>query len=153
MNKKYVQIKNIKHGSNFKVIEPVNIFDSQFGDNVFIGAFCEIQNDCFVGSNTVISSHSSICSHVKIGENCFIGHGVIFVNDKFNNKLSYAEKKKDTNSWLKKTSVGNNCQIGSNATIVASKITSNVIIGAGSVVIKDIIKPGVYAGNPAIKIK
>ena len=106
-----------------------------------------------IGDNTRISSHSFICELVNIGKKCFIGHGVMFVNDLFKgNKLN---KKKE--NW-KKTKIGDNVLIGSNSTILPVSIISDCIIGAGSVVTKDLKIKGVYAGNPArlirkIKIK
>jgi len=145
------KIKNLKYGKNCKIFSSSNIFDCEIGDNVFVGPFVEIQNNCYVGNNTRISSHTSICSHVKIGENCFIGHGVVFINDKFNTALSYKEKKNKEKIWLKKTIIKNNVQIGSGACILPIKICSDVIIGAGSVVTKDISEPGTYVGNPAKK--
>ena len=138
-------VKNIKHGRNFKYVEPVNIYDCEFNDDVFIGPFVEIQKDVYIGSNTRIQSHSFICSAVKIGNSCFIGHGVKFVNDKFSNgKVNF-------DSPFEKTIIGNNVLIGSNSTILPVTIADDVIIGAGSVVTKDIIEPGVYFGNPARK--
>lgn len=140
-------IHNIKHGSNFNYIEPVNFYDCEFEDNVFVGPFVEIQSFVKICSNTRIQSHSFICSNVIIGESCFIGHGVIFTNDKFSNgKVNF-------NSPFENTNIGNNVLIGSNSTILPITIVDNVIIGAGSVVTKNINEPGVYAGNPARKIK
>jgi acetyltransferase-like isoleucine patch superfamily enzyme len=140
-------LKNIKHGRNFKYVEPVNLYDCEFNDNVFIGPFVEIQKDVYIGSNTRIQSHSFICSAVKIGNNCFIGHGVKFVNDKFSNgKVNFDPP-------FEETIIGNNVLIGSNSTILPVTIVDDVIIGAGSVVTKDIIEPGIYFGNPAHKKK
>ena len=140
-------IKNIEYGLNFKFIEPVNLYGCKFEDNVFIGPFVEIQNNVKVGSNTRIQSHSFICSNVEIGENCFIGHGVVFTNDKFSNgKVNFDKPFENTN-------IGNNVLIGSNSTILPITIVDGVVIGAGSVVTKNINDPGVYAGNPAKKIR
>ncbi len=85
---------------------------------------------------------------MTIGNNCFIGHGVVFINDKFQNGKPASGNK---NKWLK-TKISSNVYIGSNSTILPVKICSDVVIGAGSVVTKDIKKPGKYAGNPAKKI-
>ena len=125
----------------------MNLYDCEFEDNVFIGPFVEIQNDVKIGSNTRVQSHSFICANVTIGQNCFIGHGVMFVNDKFSNgKVNYEPP-------FEKITIGDNVLIGSNSSILPVSITDNVIIGAGSVVTKNIFEPGVYAGNPAKKIK
>tara|TARA_B100001057_G_scaffold212275_1_gene212654 strand:+ start:88 stop:537 length:450 start_codon:yes stop_codon:yes gene_type:complete len=143
------QIIKIKKGKNLRIINPTNIYGAQFGDNCFVGPFTEIQKGVKIGNNTKIQSHSFICELVTIGKNCFIGHGVVFVNDKFENGIpAFGNRKK----WLK-TTISSNVYIGSNATILPIKICSNVVIGAGSVVTKNILKPGKYAGNPAKKIK
>ena len=117
-------------------------------DNVFVGPFCEIQRGVRVGRNTRVQSHTFICELVTIGEDCFIGHGVMFVNDLFKD----GKPAGDPSKW-KETIIGNNVSIGSNATILPVKICDNVVIGAGSVVTKDITKPGIYVGNPAKKIR
>ena len=138
-------MKNVKKGKNVKIIQPVNIYGCTLGDDVFVGPFVEIQNDVIVGNNTRIQSHSFICSNVSIGEFCFIGHGVMFTNDKFTDK-------KLSKNFLP-TYIGNKVYIGSNATILPISICDNVVVGAGSVVTKDINDPGIYAGNPAKKLK
>lgn len=143
------QIIKIKKGKNLKIINPVNIYNAEFGDNCFIGPFTEIQKNVKIGSNTKIQSHSFICELVNIGNNCFIGHGVMFINDKFQNGKPASGNKKE---WLT-TKIKSNVFIGSNSTILPVNICSNVVIGAGSVVTKSITKAGKYAGNPAKKIK
>ena len=147
-NKKKSSIKNVKFGKNVTIIEPVNLYGCEIKDNCFIGPFVEIQNKVKVGKNTRIQSHSFICSNVVIGEDCFIGHGVCFVNDKFkDNKLERNKKK------FLKTKVGSGVLIGSNSTILPITINSKVVIGAGSVVTKNCLRKKVYAGNPAQEIK
>ena len=79
------QITKIKKGKNLKIIKPVNIYSAEFGNNCFVGPFTEIQKNVKIGNNTKIQSHSFICELVDIGDDCFIGHGVIFINDKFHN--------------------------------------------------------------------
>ena len=143
------KVVNITHGANFKYVEPVNIYGCKLGDNVFVGPFVEIQKDVLVGNNTKIQSHSFICELVSIGDNCFIGHGVMFINDLFSNG---GPAQGDKTLW-KKTKIGDNVSIGSNVTILPVNICDDVVIGAGSVVTKDIIEKGVYVGNPAKKIK
>ena len=125
------------------IIEPVNLYGCDLKENVFVGPFVEIQTNVTIGKNSRIQSHSFICSAVVIGEDCFIGHGTVFVNDKFsNNKVNYERD-------FEETIINDNVIIGSNATILPVEICSGAIIGAGSVVTKNIDQPGKYAGNPA----
>ena len=152
MNKPIVyksQIRDVKFGKEVKIVEPLNIYECEIGNYGFIGPFVEIQKGVKIGQNCKIQSHSFICELVKIGDNCFVGHGVMFINDLFTNG---GPANGDKSLW-KETSIGNNVSIGSNATILPVNICDNVVIGAGSVVVKDINKSGVYAGNPARKIK
>jgi len=142
------QIRDVKTGKNVTIIEPSNLYECILEDNVFVGPFCEIQRGVKVGKNTRIQSHSFICELVTIGENCFIGHGVMFINDLFKEGKPAGDRSK----W-KETIIGNNVSIGSNATILPVNICDNVVIGAGSVVTKDIKTSGIYAGNPARKIR
>lgn len=135
---------NIKLGQNSIISHYTNLYGCTLGDDVFIGPFVEIQKNCIVGNKTRISSHSFLCEGVKIGENCFIAHGVMFTNDKFT---------EEKNDWvLRETKIGNNVRIGSNSTILPVNIGDNCIIGAGSVVTKDIPEGSIVYGNPA-KIK
>jgi acetyltransferase-like isoleucine patch superfamily enzyme len=141
-----ISIKDdIVFGVNVKIVEPCNIYGCKLGDDVFIGPFVEIQKDVKIGSRTKIQSHTFICEMVDIGEDCFIGHGVMFINDLF---AKAGPARGDKNFW-KSTRIGNNVSIGSNATILPIEICDNVVIGAGSVVTKSITVPGIYAGNPA----
>jgi acetyltransferase-like isoleucine patch superfamily enzyme len=143
------QIKDVKFGLNVKIIEPVNLYECEIGDNTFIGPFVEIQKNARVGRNCKIQSHSFICELVEIGDNTFISHGVVFINDKF---YKGGPANGDKKLW-KSTNIGNNVSIGSNATILPVSIADNVVIGAGSVVTKSIAEPGIYAGNPAKKLR
>ena len=136
---------NIIKGLDVKIIEPVNLYGCTLQDNVFVGPFVEIQNDVTIGERTRIQSHSFICSNVIIGADCFIGHGVMFINDKFiDRKLS-----KD----FLPTKIGNKVYVGSNSSIMPVTICDDVVIGAGSVVTKNITESGTYVGNPARKLK
>ena len=142
------EIRDVTFGENVTVIEPVNLYECIIGDNSFIGPFTEIQTAVNIGSNCRIQSHSFICELVTIGDNCFIGHGVMFINDKMEDGGPAGG---DKSKW-KQTVIGKNVSIGSNATILPVTICNDVVIGAGSVVTKHITEPGTYAGNPAKRI-
>lgn len=142
-------IKDVQFGSNVRIVKPVNLYGCSVGEGCFIGPFVEIQKDVKIGDRTKIQSHSFICELVTIGDDCFIGHGVMFINDLFA-EGGPARGNKDL--W-KKTIIGNHVSIGSNATVLPVKICDHVVIGAGAVVTKSIDKPGVYAGNPARLIR
>jgi acetyltransferase-like isoleucine patch superfamily enzyme len=139
------KILNVKTGTNVTIVSPSNIYGCFLDDDVFIGPFVEIQKNVSIGKKTKVQSHSFICELVTIGDNCFIGHSVCFVNDKF---TKGGPANGDKTLWSK-TTIGNNVSIGSNSTILPVHITDNVVIGAGSVVTKDIYVQGVYFGNPA----
>lgn len=141
----HISVRDVIFGENVTIIEPVNIYGCKIGSNSFVGPFTEIQKDVVIGEKCKIQSHGFICELVTIGNNCFIGHGVIFVNDLFATG-GPAMRDRDL---LKSAAIGNNVSIGSNATILPVQICDNVVIGAGSVVTKNITKPGIYAGNPA----
>ena len=138
-------IADVQFGLNVKVVEPVNLYGCSIGDDCFIGPFTEIQKGVVIGENTKVQSHSFICELVTIGHHCFIGHGVMFINDLFKDGGPAGG---DKNKWLS-TKIGNHVSIGSNATLLPISICDHVVIGAGSVVTKDILEPGTYAGNPA----
>ena len=148
-NFKSIGVHNVHFGRDVTVVDPVNLYGCKIDDNVSIGPFVEIQKNVEVGKRTKIQSHSFICELVTIGADCFVGHGVMFINDLFSVGMPANGNK---NLW-KKTDIRDNVSIGSNATILPVYICSNVVIGAGSVVTKDIMDPGVYAGNPARKLE
>ena len=149
INIKSSAIVDVEFGSKVTVIEPSNIYGCELASDVFIGPFCEIQKNVTVGERTRIQSHSFVCEFVEIGSDCFIGHGVMFINDKF----SEGGPAKGEQSLWKATKIESHVSIGSNSTILPVKICSRTVIGAGSVVTKDINEPGVYAGNPARKLR
>ena len=146
---KVSDIVNVDFGLNVTIVKPVNIYGCKIGDDTFVGPFVEIQKDVVIGKRCKIQSHSFVCELVEIGDDCFIGHGVMFINDLFQNG---GPAKGDKTLW-RRTLIGNNVSIGSNATILPVNICDNVVIGAGSLVSKDITKSGIYAGNPAKKNK
>ena len=142
------QIRDVTFGKNCTVIEPANLYECTLGDNVFVGPFVEIQKGVNIMENSRISSHSFLCELVSVGKNCFIGHGVMFVNDLFKSGKTGGNSK----NWLK-TTIENNVLIGSNSTILPVKIKKGCVIGAGSVVTKDCNIKGIYVGNPAKLIR
>lgn len=146
---KEVAIRNVNFGKDVTVVKPVNLYDCSIGDNCFIGPFVEIQGSVIIEKNTRIQSHAFICEYVTIGNNCFISHGAMFINDLF----AIGGPARGRRDLWKNTTIGNDVSIGTNATILPVKICDHVVIGAGSVVTKDITEPGIYAGNPAKKIR
>lgn len=139
------QIINVEFGQDVTVVEPVNLYGCKIGDNCFVGPFVEIQKHVAVGNRCKIQSHSFICEYVTIGHDCFISHGVMFINDKFSIGRAAGG---DKQLW-KPTCIGNHVSIGTNATVLPVTIVDNTVIGAGSVVTKDILVSGIYVGNPA----
>jgi acetyltransferase-like isoleucine patch superfamily enzyme len=146
---KSVQIRDVEFGKNVTVVNPVNLYECSIDDDCFIGPFVEIQRNVKIGKRCKIQSHTFICELVTVGNDCFISHGVMFINDLFSIGRPAGGKRE---MW-KPTVMGNNVLIGTNATILPVRIVDGVVIGAGSVVTKDITKPGIYAGNPARKIR
>ena len=140
-----IGIKDVQFGEEVNVVEPVNIYGCTIGDHCSIGPFVEIQKNVTIGNRSKVQSHTFICEWVTIGNDCFIGHGVMFINDPF---LKGGPARGDKNFW-RSTKIGNHVSIGSNATIMPVTITDHVVIGAGAVVTKDITEPGIYLGNPA----
>jgi len=149
VNTKTCEIRDVSFGENITVIQPCNLYECSIGDNCFVGPFVEIQKGVEIGINCKIQSHSFLCELVKIGDNCTIAHGVMFINDDFKQG---GPAKGNKNLW-KHTIIENNVSIGSNATILPVKICAGSVIGAGAVVTKNISEKGVYAGNPAYKIR
>jgi acetyltransferase-like isoleucine patch superfamily enzyme len=128
-----MSIKNCKIGVGVKIPHPdlVNLYGCEIGSGSFIGPFVEITRGVIIGKNCRIQSHSFICGGVIIGNDVFIGHGVMFTNDK--------HPKANNKDWvMEKTLIGNDSSIGSNATILPVRIGKNVLIGAGTVVTKDV---------------
>lgn len=145
MDIKQSGIKDVVFGEGVTVIEPANMYGCTLSDNVFVGPFVEIQKNVKIGARTKIQSHTFICELVDIGEDCFIGHGVMFINDLFSNG---GPTRGNKDLW-KKTRIGREVSIGNNSTLLPVDICDQVVIGAGSVVTKNITKSGTYAGNPA----
>ena len=138
-------VRDITCGERVTIVAPVNLYECKLGDEVFVGPFVEIQKNVSIGKGTKVQSHTFICELVDMGDDCFVGHGVMFINDTF---TTGGPARGDQSLW-KRTSIGNRVSIGSNATIMPVSIADDVVIGAGSVVVSDIERPGIYAGNPA----
>jgi UDP-3-O-[3-hydroxymyristoyl] glucosamine N-acyltransferase len=139
------QVRDVRCGTGVKIVEPANVYECELGDGCFVGPFTEIQKGAKVGARTRVQSHAFICELVEIGDDCFIGHGVMFINDTF----ATGGPAKGRRELWRSTRIGNRVSIGSNATILPVTICDDVVIGAGAVVTRDITEPGVYAGVPA----
>lgn len=142
-------IVDVIFGARVVVTEPCNLYGCTLGDDVFVGPFVEIQKQVVIGARSRVQSHALVCELVTIGEDCFIGHGVMFINNSF---VKGGPARGDRSLW-KSTAVGNGVSIGSNATILPVSICDRAVIGAGAVLTYDITEPGIYAGNPARRIR
>jgi acetyltransferase-like isoleucine patch superfamily enzyme len=138
-------IVDVEFGENVTLVEPLNLYGCSLGDGVFVGPFVEIQRGVTIGARTRIQSHAFICELVTIGTECFVSHGVKFINDTF----SSGDRARGDRSTYRATRVGNGVCLGTNATILPVEIADKVVVGAGAVVTRDLLIPGVYAGNPA----
>ena len=151
----YQSITNVNVGENVRFFKFVNAYGCQIDDNTKIGAFVEIQKGVSIGKNCKISSHSFICEGVIIEDNCFIGHGVMFTNDLFPRATRPDGTQQTEEDWeLIPTIIKKGASIGSNATILCGiTIGENALIGAGSMVTKNVESNTVIAGNPARVLK
>jgi acetyltransferase-like isoleucine patch superfamily enzyme len=142
---------DVKLGERVKIFAFTNLYGCQIGDDVKIGTFVEIQKGARVGNRCKISSHSFICEGVTLEDEVFIGHGVIFINDRFPRATSAAGQLQTEADWnCVPTIVKRGASIGSNATILCGvEIGEGATVGAGSVVTKDVPAGAVVAGNPA----
>jgi len=138
-------IVGVDFGKNVVVVQPVNLYGCTIGDESFVGPFVEIQKGVRIGKRCRIQSHAFICELVVMGDDGFVSHGAMFINDLFEKGGPAGA---DRSQW-KPTRVGNRVSIGTNATILPVTICDHVVIGAGAVVTKNIDQPGFYAGNPA----
>lgn len=145
----HTSVRDVALGAGVTIVEPTNLYECTLGDGVFVGPFCEIQKGVGIGARTRVQSHSFICELVTIGEDCFVGHGVMFVNDRF---AIGGPARGRTDLW-ERTEIGDRVSIGSNATVLPVRVCDDVVIGAGAVVSKSITEPGIYAGVPARKLR
>lgn len=141
-------IVDVTFGRDVTVVRPSNLYGCRLGDEVFVGPFVEVQRGCVVGARTRIQSHAFLCEGVRVGSDCFIGHGVMFINDAFRTGGPARGRRE---LW-EETRIGDGVSIGSNATVLPVSICGGTVIGAGSVVTRDITEAGVYAGNPARRL-
>ncbi len=143
--------EDVKLGENVRLSKFINLYGCEIGDETKIGAFVEIQKNARVGKRCKISSHSFICEGVEIEDNVFVGHGVMFINDSYPRATTSQGELKTEADWKVETTViGKGASIGSNATILSKvKVGEGAIVGAGSVVTKDVPPFAVVAGNPA----
>jgi acetyltransferase-like isoleucine patch superfamily enzyme len=142
---------DVKIGKNVTLTKFINLYGCQIGDNTKIGAFVEIQKNATVGSNCKISSHSFICEGVRIEDDVFVGHGVTFINDRYPRATADDGSLQTEKDWIvEPTIVRKGASIGSGSTILCKvTIGENAIIGAGSVVTKDVPANAIVCGNPA----
>ena len=142
---------DVKLGEGVKLSKFINLYGCEIGDNTKIGAFVEIQKNATVGKNCKVSSHTFVCEGVAIEDNVFIGHGVTFINDSYPRATTTDGQMQTEQDWkVERTVIKKGASIGSGATIL-SKVTigENAIVGAGSVVTKDVPANAIVAGNPA----
>ena len=142
---------DVKLGRNVRLPGFVNLYGCTIGDDTRIGTFVEIQKGAVVGNNCKIQSHSFLCEGVTLEDEVFVGHGVMFTNDRFPRATNEEGLPKTDSEWAcEKTVVKRGASIGSNATILCGlTIGERAIIGAGSVVTKDVPAGAIVAGNPA----
>lgn len=148
-------INNVKLGENVKIFDFVNLYGCSIDDNSKVGTFVEIQKNAFIGKNCKISSHSFICEGVHIEDNVFIGHNVTFINDKYPHSTNADGSLQSEIDWkVEETFVKQGASIGSSSTILCGiTIGENSIVGAGSVVTKNVPPNTIVAGNPAKILK
>ena len=148
-------LKNVKVGKDVRIFNFVNAYGCSIDDNSKVGAFVEIQKGATIGENCKISSHSFICEGVHIADNVFIGHNVTFINDKFPRAANEDGSLQTEADWTCiETFIEQGASVGSSATILCGvTIGEKAIVGAGSVVTKDVPAKAIVAGNPAKLIK
>jgi acetyltransferase-like isoleucine patch superfamily enzyme len=144
-------LKNVQVGKDVRIFNFVNAYGCSIDDNSKVGAFVEIQKGATVGKNCKISSHTFICEGVHIEDNCFIGHGVMFINDKVPRATNLDGSQQTEADWtVEETWIKKGASLGSNCTILCGVIIGeNAVVGAGSVVTKNVAASTIVAGNPA----
>jgi acetyltransferase-like isoleucine patch superfamily enzyme len=142
---------DVKMGKDVKLAGFINLYGCEIGDGTKIGAFVEVQKNAVIGRHCKISSHTFVCEGVTIEDNVFVGHGVVFINDSYPRATTGTGVLQTEADWqVERTVVRAGASIGSGATILSQVIIGqNAIVGAGSVVTKDVPANAIVAGNPA----
>lgn len=150
MNEYCAITPSVKLGKDVKLSKFINLYGCEIGDETKIGAFVEIQKNATVGKRCKISSHTFICEGVTIEDNVFIGHGVMFINDMYPRATANGALQTEADWKVERTVIKKGASIGTGVTILASvTVGENAIVGAGSVVTKDVPANSIVAGNPA----
>ena len=150
MNSHLCIAPDVKLGRNVKLSQFINLYGCEIGDDTKIGAFVEIQKNASIGKRCKISSHTFVCEGVTIEDNVFIGHGVMFINDSYPRATTDGKLQTEADWKVERTVIKKGASIGSGATILSNiSIGENAIVGAGSVVTKDVPANAIVAGNPA----
>jgi len=145
---------DVKLGQGVKLAKFINLYGCELGDNTKIGAFVEIQKNARIGKNCKISSHTFICEGVTIEDDVFVGHGVTFINDSYPRATINGQLQTEQDWKVEPTLVRRGASIGSGATILANvTIGENALVGAGSVVTRDVPANAIVAGNPARQLR
>jgi|SRR5579864_4017760 len=142
---------DVKVGRNVRFSKFINLYGCEIGDNTKVGAFVEVQKNARIGKNCKISSHTFVCEGVDIEDGVFIGHGVTFINDSYPRAVTSEGDLQTEQDWtVERTLVKSGASIGSGSTILSKVVIGeNAIVGAGSVVTKDVPANAIVAGNPA----
>jgi len=152
-----VYLDNVEQGKNVRFSKFINMYGCKIGDESRVGAFVEVQKGSSIGNRCKISSHTFICEGVHIDDECFIGHSVVFINDKGPRAVNAQGELEGESDWVDRfceTHIGKRVSIGSNATIMGGiSIGEGSLIGAGSVVTKNVPAGEVWAGVPAKFLK
>jgi acetyltransferase-like isoleucine patch superfamily enzyme len=151
MNKYHCIAPDVRLGKDVKLSQFINLYGCEVGDHTKIGAFVEIQKNARIGKNCKISSHSFVCEGVTIEDNVFVGHGVTFINDAYPRATTAEGELQSEKDWkVEPTLVKKGASIGSGATILSNLVIGeNALVGAGSVVTRDVPDNAIVAGNPA----
>ena len=151
MNQHLCIAPDVKLGEGVKLSHFINLYGCEVGDNTKIGAFVEVQKNARIGKNCKISSHTFVCEGVTIEDNVFVGHGVVFINDSYPHATTPNGDLQTEENWtVEPTLVRKGASIGSGATVLANvTIGEHALVGAGSVVTRDVPAFAVVAGNPA----